>query len=140
MMRNVEETIGNFVRKGSVVQLSYLNQDGFPVTKAMLKPRIIEGIKYYYFTTNTSSNKVKCLKTNNKACIYFYNQRFYRGVCLIGTIEVLEDYEIKKEVWKDGDEMFYPKGYVDSDYCVLKFTAIEGSYFCNLKNERFEIK
>lgn len=36
--------------------------------------------------------------------------------------------------------MFYQKGVTDSDYCVLKFTAESGRFYCDLKTESFEIK
>lgn len=59
---------------------------------------------------------------------------------LIGTMEVLQDEEIKKEIWRAGDSMFYKQGVTDPDYCVLKFTAIKGRHYCDLKMENFFIK
>jgi general stress protein 26 len=35
--------------------------------------------------------------------------------------------------------MFYPKGVTDPDYCVLKFTAQEGRYYCDLKTDSFSL-
>ncbi len=55
-------------------------------------------------------------------------------------MEVLTDQEIKNKLWRKGDTMFYKNGVTDSDYCVLKFTAISGRYYCDLKTESFEIK
>lgn len=63
----------------------------------------------------------------------------YEGVMLKGTMEVLEDADIKEALWKVGDRIFYPKGFTDPDYCVLKFTAFEGRYYCDLKTESFVI-
>jgi general stress protein 26 len=53
---------------------------------------------------------------------------------------VLETDEIKKELWQFGDKMFYPKGVTDPDYCILKFTATIGRYYCDLETESFEIE
>ena len=36
--------------------------------------------------------------------------------------------------------MFYKKGIIAPDYCVLKFTTTSGGYYCDLKTENFEIK
>lgn len=36
-------------------------------------------------------------------------------------------------------DIFYKKGVTDPDYCVLKFTAVKGRYYCNLKTESFEV-
>ncbi len=58
-MRNPEQTIGNLVDKSNTAFISYVDKEGFPVTKAMLKPRERQGIKVFWFSTNTSSNKGK---------------------------------------------------------------------------------
>lgn len=58
---------------------------------------------------------------------------------LIGTMEVLQDDEIKQEIWCIGDNMFYKQDVTDPDYCVLKFTAIKGRYYRDLKTESFDI-
>ena len=139
MMRNPEQTIGNLIDKATLTTISYIDANGFPVTKAMLPPREREGIKEFWFSTNTSSNKVKCLKENSKASIYFVDKRFYRGVSITGTVEVLEDIEAKQWIWQEGDTTYYKEGVTDPDYCVLKFTAVHGRYYSNFKSEDFEI-
>ncbi len=138
-MRNPTETIGKMIDKASVSFLSYVDGDGFPITKAMLRPRERNGIKEIWFSTNTSSNKVRFFKENNKASVYFVDRRFFRGVSLVGTVEVLETPEAKERLWQVGDKMYYKKGVTDPDYCVLKFTAVKGRYYSNFKSEDFEI-
>jgi general stress protein 26 len=138
-MRDAEKTIGNMIDKISVSIISSVDEVGFPNTKAMLPPRKREGIKHFYFTTNTSSMRVGQYNNNDKACIYFFDKRFYRGVMLKGTMKVLEDEKSKEMIWQDGDEMYYSKGVSDPDYCVLKFTAQNGRYYSNFKSENFEI-
>ncbi len=138
-MRNPEETIGKMIDKAGTSFLSYMDKEGFPVTKAMLKPRERNGLKEIWFSTNTSSNKVVCFKENEKASVYFIDKRFFRGVSLIGTVEVLETVEAKERIWREGDEMYYKKGVADPDYCVLRFTALKGRYYSNFKSEDFEV-
>ena len=77
---------------------------------------------------------------NPKACVYFFDKRFYRGVMLKGTMSVLRDKKTKKLMWRSGDEIYYAKGMADPDYCVLKFTAQCGRYYSHFKSENFEIK
>ena len=139
MMRDIEKTIGNFIDKTTLTQICYVDEEGYPITKAMLKPREREGIRVFLFTTNTSSNKVKFFKQNPKASIYFVDKRFFRGVSLVGSIEVLETAEAKERIWQEGDTIYYPGGVTDPDYCVLKFTAIKGRYYSNFKSEDFDI-
>jgi general stress protein 26 len=139
-MRNPEQTVGNMIDKAGVSIISSVDEKGFPNTKAMLPPRKREGIRYFYFTTNTSSMRVKQYTANAKACIYFYDKRFFRGVMLKGTMEVLHDSTSKEMIWEPGDEMYYPKGVTDPDYCVLRFTAQAGRFYSNMKSENFRVE
>ena len=139
MMRDAEKTIGNMIDKIKLFIISYIDTDGFPISKALLAPRERDGIKIFWFSTNTSSNKVKCFRENPKASIYFVDKRFFRGVSLSGTVEVLESAEAKESIWKEGDTMYYHGGVTDPDYCVLKFTAVRGRYYSNFKSEDFTI-
>lgn len=139
MMKNPEQTIGNMADKCGTAFISYVDQEGFPITKAMLKPRERQGINVFWFTTNTSSNKVKYFRENPKASIYFVDKRFFRGASLTGTVEVLETKEAKERIWREGDTMYYKEGVTDPDYCVLKFTANKGRYYSNFHSEDFEV-
>jgi len=139
MLRDAEKTIGNLIDKQTVSIISSVDQDGFPNTKAMLPPRKREGIKVFYFTTNTPSLRVAQYRDNPKACVYFYDKRFFRGVMLKGTMEVLEDAESKEMIWQNGDTMYYPKGVTDPDYCVLRFTAQCGRYYSNFSSQEFSV-
>lgn len=134
------EHIIEFIQKQKVAFIASVDEDGFPNMKAMLAPRKIEG-NCFYFSTNTSSMRSQQYMKNPKASIYFFNKgRFrYEGIMLIGTMEVLQDEAIKKEIWRPGDTIFYKQGVTDPDYCVLKFTAVKGRHYCDLKTESFEI-
>ena len=139
MMRNPEQTIGNLIDKQKNALIASVDSDGFPNVKAMLPPRKRNGIRELWFSTNTSSMRVAQYRENPKASVYFYDKRFFRGVMLRGTMEVLEASETKEEIWETGDTMYYPKGVTDPDYCVLKFIAQNGRYYSNFKSEDFEV-
>lgn len=139
-MRNAEKTIGNMIDKQSICYISSVDKDGFPNTKAMLRPRKRNGIKEIYLSTNTSSLKVSSFRANPKACLYFCDRRFFRGIMLKGTVEILEDQESKDMIWQFGDTMYYPKRKTDPDYCVIKFTSACARYYSNFKSEDIEIQ
>ena len=139
MMRDPDKSIGNLIDKQKTAYLSSVDEQGFPNTKAMLAPRLREGIKTFYFTTNTSFRRTAHFRENPKACIYFCDRRFFRGVMLRGTVEVLEDPAAKELIWRDGDTLYYPGGVTDPDYCVLRFTAYDGRYYANFHSEDFQI-
>ena len=140
MMRNAEQTIGNLIDRQGVSFLGSVDAEGFPNAKAMLPPRKREGIRAFYFTTNTSSQRVAQYRKNPKACVYFCDRRFFRGVMLKGAVEVLEDADSKEMIWREGDTSYYPLGVTDPDYCVLKFTAQSGRYYSSFHSEDFTVE
>lgn len=138
-MRDVEQTIGNLIDSQNTSFLGSVGEDGFPGVKAMLPPRRREGIRTFYFTTNTSSRRVADYRRDPKACVYFVDRRFFRGVMLQGTMEVLEDASSKEMIWEEGDTLYYPLGVADPDYCVLRFTALRGRFYRDFSSEDFAV-
>ena len=134
--------IEKFIGKQKVSFICSIDDENYPNVKAMLKPRKRNGLNDFYFSTNTSSMRVKQYLKNPNASIYFYHKGLikYVGVMLKGKMEVLTDQDTKNMIWRKGDAMFYKKGVTDPDYCVLKFIATSGRYYCDLKTESFEIK
>ena len=47
-----------FIRKQRVAFICSVDEEGYPNVKAMLKPRKIDGVQRFYFSTNTSSMRV----------------------------------------------------------------------------------
>jgi general stress protein 26 len=103
----------------------------------MLAPRKREGIKTFYFTTNTFSLRVAHYKANPKASIYFCDAKGFKGMMLRGTMEVLTDAKSKEMIWRKGDTEYYPGGVTDPNYCVLKFTAIDGRFYSDFYPRSF---
>ena len=134
--------IEKFIDKQKVSFICSIDDEAYPNVKAMLKPRKRIGLKEFYFSTNTSSMRTKQYLNNPNASIYFYHKGLFRyiGVMLKGTMEILTDQESKDMIWKKGDTIYYKNGVTDPDYCVLKFKAMSGRYYCNLNTENFEIK
>lgn len=135
-----KEKLYEFISKQKTAFISSVDENGYPVTRAMLAPRVIDG-NTIYFSTNTSSAKVKQFLNNNKACVYFYERgRFkYQGAAFTGTMEVCTDQPTKDLIWRVGDKLFYKKGVTDPDYCVLKFTGVTAEYYCDFKIENIEL-
>ena len=76
-----KKEIFDFIQEQKTAFIASIDEQGFPVMRAMLAPRKIDG-NFIYFSTNTSSKKVKQYLENEKACVYFYKRgRFkYQGV------------------------------------------------------------
>ncbi|MCI8729308.1 MAG: pyridoxamine 5'-phosphate oxidase family protein [Clostridia bacterium] len=128
--------IFEFISKQKTAFIASINEQGYPIIRAMLAPRKIDGSEIY-FSTNTSSKKVQQYTENNKACVYFYKRGKlkYQGVCLIGEMEICTDQPTKEMMWRFGDKMFYKQGVTDPDYCVLKFKGKTAEYYCDLNKE-----
>ena len=126
-LAGVKELIARMADKLPIAYISSVDQDGFPWTKAMLKPRKREGIKTFYFTTNTFSS------------VYFCDARGFKGMMLRGTMEVLTDAASKEMIWRKGDTQYYPAGVTDPNYCVLKFTAFDGRFYSDFYPRSFLI-
>jgi len=136
----IKELIAQMADTLPITFISSIDMDGFPWTKAMLSPRVREGIKVFYFTTNTFSLRVAHYKNNSKASIYFCDAEKFQGVMLRGTMQVLTDNASKEMIWRDGDTQYYPGGVTDPNYCVLKFTATDGRFYSDFYPRSFIIE
>lgn len=135
-----KQQIFQFISEQKTAFLASVDGQGYPVIRAMLAPRKIDG-NDIYFSTNTSSNKVKQFTENNKACVYFYRRgKFkYQGVTLIGEVQICTDQQTKDMIWRFGDTLFYKQGKTDPDYCVLKFTCKKAEYYCDFKIQTIDM-
>ena len=86
----------HFISEQKTAFIASVNEQGYPVIRAMLAPRKIDGNEIY-FSTNTSSNKIKQYLSNNKACVYFYKRgKFkYQGLTITGEMQVCTDQATK---------------------------------------------
>lgn len=138
MNNEKKKEITELMGSATVVYVSSVDKDGYPNIKAMLALER-EGIGKHYFSTNLSAKRTQRFTENSKACIYYCDNDDYKGLMLTGEMEVLKDRKHRQMLWRDGFEMYYPKGIDDEDYCVLRFTAIRGNYYHGLQNESFMI-
>jgi len=137
MTEQMKKEINTLVDSAKNVYVSSVDENGYPNTKAMLSLQR-DGSRVHYFSTNLSSKRVAQFRQNPKACIYYCDGAAYRGLMLIGTMEVCADAYHKELLWRDGFERYYPGGVTDDDYCVYKFTAEKGRYYPGLR-ETFAI-
>jgi general stress protein 26 len=84
--------------------------------------------------------RVSQFREDPKACLYFCDRRFFRGVMLKGTMEVLKDSSSKEMLWKDEYKLYYQLGVTDPDYCILRFTAFTGRFYSNFSSQDFDIE
>lgn len=127
------------LRKCHMMTLTTININGIPNSREMLKADA-EGLNKIWFTTNTSSRKVKEIIENSNACVYIFTRIPFRGVTIQGKISIITDMEEKRNKWKNSYKEFYKKGVTDPDYTLLLFETENISYYFNQKIEIFNVQ
>ncbi len=138
MNDNATRIIAELRRNSPIAYLASIDDEGYPVIRAML---VLEhdSLKTQYFSTNTSSAKVNYFLSNPKASVYYCRPEDYKGVLFVGNMQVCKDQKTKDFLWREGFERYYPNGARDPDYCVLKFTATSGSFYGGPDSVKFPI-
>lgn len=139
MNASMKDEIKALVENSKNAFVSSVDSTGHPNTKAMFALKH-EGMATHFFSTNVSAKRTQQFLHNSKACIYYCNEAEFKGLMLIGEMQVCTDREHKAMLWKDGFEVYYPGGIDEEDYCVLKFTASQGNYYHGLNNITFLVE
>lgn len=140
----------NFIKKGlelmkkaDAAYLTTIDTNGFPSTRAMLNlknnkifPSLAGFLDNFdrdltlFFTTNTSSTKVKQITNNSKVSVYYCDPTTWHGFMCQGEIEVVTDKAIKDSLWLEDWIMYYPEGKDSEDYAILRLKpSYVKSYF-----------
>jgi general stress protein 26 len=125
-------------KTSEIAMLATNGDGGYPNIKAIIKMEN-EGLKTIWFSTNTSSRRVQQLARDSKACVYFVDMDNWKGLMLVGEVQILQDRESRERLWREGYERYYPMGVTDPDYTVLRFTSAWGNYYHALSNVTFEL-
>jgi len=147
LAEKLKEIIG-VIESAEVVYLSTIDENGYPSTRAMLNlrnkkqyPHLIpmygkESNEFtIYLTTNTSSAKIKEIKNNSKAAVYFCNPESFTGTMLQGKIEIVTSKEFKHHAWMKGWELYYPGGIDSEDFSMLRFVPFSFKTYSNFQVE-----
>ena len=138
MSDNIKSEIRKLRENSTVAYVGSVNEEAYPQIKCML---VLEhdSMRIQYFSTNLSSKRAGQFFKNPKASVYYCNEAQFKGSLFTGSMEVCTDHDTKASLWREGFEIYYPKGVDDEDYCVLKFTADTVNYYHGLSNITFPI-
>lgn len=97
--------------------LALIDMDGYP-TASTISVSKSDGINRITFCTGFGGSKTNRINKCNHASVCFNSTDY--NITLVGTIEILNDPDIKKEMWYEGLANHF-NGAEDPNYCVLRF-------------------
>lgn len=115
--------------------LALIDKDGYP-TASTISASKAEGINRITFCTGLGSNKADRIKQCSHASVCF--NAIDHNITLVGTIEILTDLDIKKEMWYKGLEENFD-GPEDPNYCVLLFKTERYNLFVDWKEAKGKV-
>jgi len=99
--------------------LAVIDEDGYP-SASTLSISKAGGIKWLTFLSGLKSNKAKRISSCSRGSVCINSPKF--NITLVGTLEIMTDPEIKKEMWQEPLGDIY-SGPDDPEYCVIRFTT-----------------
>lgn len=138
MNEQERKDIFNLIENSRDAIVCSIDKKGFPNAKSMFR-RKNEGLKTFWFSTNVSAIRTSQWIECSKACIYFVDPDDFHGLMLTGQMQIYTDHETKQAIWQEGDELYYPLGVDDPDYCIFSFSADEGNYYHGLQRHLFQV-
>lgn len=128
-----------------IAMLGNKDSSGNPQIKAIMKAKN-NGLREFWFCSNTLAKRTSELERDGNSCLYFYEFEtnngtimVCRGLMLSGSVEISYDDDLRRSVWKDGYEIYFPQGVLDPGFAIIKFTAETGNYYEGLSNEDFKV-
>lgn len=113
--------------KCTACTVASISETGYPRI-CVLVPLKTKGIKEFWFSTGTSSNKVRHFLKNSKAGVTFYEGG--DSVTLTGEMSILSDKTVKDDLWRDWlGKHFANGGKNDPEYCIIHFIAKEATVY-----------
>ena len=99
--------------------LAVIDEYGYP-SASTLSISKADGIKWLTFLSGLESNKAKRISKCNRGSVCINSSKY--NITLVGTLEVLTDPDIKKEMWQEPLGSIYSSP-DDPVYCVIRFTT-----------------
>lgn len=126
----------SIMRAAADATIATVDENGFPSASKISSIRT-DGIKTVWFSTGLNSGKVRRLSKNNKCSVCYCDGG--NNVTLQGTVEILTDPDIKRDLWVDWFINHFPGGIEDPNYCILKFVTRNVKLWVDLQVGEFEL-
>jgi general stress protein 26 len=139
-------------KRAEFVYLSSLDEEGGPETRVLFNMRkhrseplssgpaaLADGFSNYV-GTNTSSRKVSQLRKDGRVCLYYSDNAKYEGCSVRGRLVEVSDAGIRKAVYAESWDMYYPGGLGGGDFSLFNFEPEAVRYYHGLKVLSFDAR
>lgn len=111
------EIVAQNTGEGTYCVLALIDSEDYPTVSTITASKA-DGINWLTFCTGLGSDKSNRIKKCNRASVCFNSGEY--NITLVGTIEIITDQDVKKEMWYGGLANHF-SGPQDPNYCVLRF-------------------
>lgn len=136
MHEEIIKRAGEIVQKNtgenSYCVLALMDLDGYPTASTITASKA-NGIKWLTFCTGLGSTRNNRIDKCNRASVCFNAEDY--NITLVGTMEIVTDLDIKKEMWYGGLTNHF-SGPEDPNYCVLRFNTQRYNLLVDWKEAR----
>lgn len=126
--RTLTEKATHLLAQCENVTVASIDAYGYPRPVQMSKIGA-KGFHEVWMATSADSVKVNDFKTNNKAGLCY--DHYGDGVALRGTVEIVTDDAVRKDMWQDWFIYHFPGGASDPNYVLLHFIGTEATFWIN---------
>jgi general stress protein 26 len=117
---------------GTYCVLALIDLDGYPTASTITASKA-DGINWITFCTGMGGTRTNRINKCSRASICFNADDY--NITLVGTMEILTDLEMKKEMWYEGLTNHF-SGPEDPNYCVLRFKTERYNLLVDWKEAR----
>lgn len=109
------------VEQHPICDLITIDENCFPVERAMFTPKVDDDFTVY-FGTFAGSNKCRQIKANPGVVVVWTTGKGY--VSLRGKAEYLDDQASREHAWHPIFATHFPGGSADPTYCVIRISPV----------------
>lgn len=131
IMEKAAKIIQSQCNEDGYCALTLMDPDNRPCTTT-ITPSKAEGIQWMTFCTGYGT-RTERIQFRPDACVCFNSPTYH--ISLKGTMEIITDSEVKKEMWYDGLSNHF-SGPEDPGYVVLKFKTDSYTLFIDWETVR----
>lgn len=127
-VRTLAEKATDLLAQCDNVTVVSINADGYPRPVQMSKIHA-EGFSNVWMATSAMSLKVADFRQNGKSGLCY--DHYGDGVAMRGTVKIVTDDAVRKDMWQDWFIHHFPSGPTDEDYALLHFIGHEATFWIN---------